>query len=267
MPQNKRIYLSSPHIGGTEQKYINEAFATNWIAPLGANVDGFKGSIASYCDVKHASALSSGTMAIHLELIILGVEYGDEVIASSFTFSATINPIVYLGAPPILIDSESETWNMSPELLENAIKDRLSKGKKPKAIIPVHLYGMPANMRKIMDLANLYDIPVIEDAAEALGSHYDGKQVGSFGNMGVLSFNGNKIITTAGEGALIFNNEELIAKARFLATQARDIATHYQHSQIGYNYRMSNVLVGIGRGQMRLSMSGYKQEEILFSFT
>ncbi len=252
LPQNKRIYLSSPHMGGTEQKYIKEAFDTNWIAPLGANVDAFEESLASYCGVKHAAALSSGTAAIHLALILSGVESGDEVIASSFTFSATINPIVYLGATPILIDSEPETWNMSPELLENAIKDRLSKGKKPKAIIPVHLYGMPANMEKIMEIADRYEIPVIEDAAEALGSRYKGKPVGSFGKMRVLSFNGNKIITTSGGGALISNDEEIIVKARFLATQARDNAPHYQHSHIGYNYRMSNVLAGIGRGQMEV---------------
>ena len=252
LPQNKRIYLSSPHMGGTEQKYIKEAFDTNWIAPLGANVDAFEASLARYCGVKHAAALSSGTAAIHLALILSGVESGDEVIASSFTFSATINPIVYLGATPILIDSEPGTWNMSPELLENAIKDRLSKGKKPKAIIPVHLYGMPADMEKIMEIADSYEIPVIGDAAEALGSRYNGKPVGSYGKMSILSFNGNKIITTSGGGALISNDEELIVKARFLATQARDKAPHYQHSQIGYNYRMSNVLAGIGRGQMEV---------------
>jgi dTDP-4-amino-4,6-dideoxygalactose transaminase len=239
-------------MGGTEIKYINEAFDTNWIAPLGANVDALEESLARYCNVKHAAALSSGTSAIHLALIILGVKYGDEVIASSFTFSATINPIVYLGATPILIDSEPGTWNMSPELLETAIKDRLLKGKKPKAIIPVHLYGMPADMKGIMEIANRYEIPVIEDAAEALGSRFNNQPVGSFGEMGVLSFNGNKIITTSGGGALISNNEEMIAKARFLSTQARDKAPHYQHSQIGYNYRMSNISAGIGRGQMEV---------------
>jgi dTDP-4-amino-4,6-dideoxygalactose transaminase len=249
---NKRIYLSSPHMGGTEQKYIKEAFDTNWIAPLGANVDAFEASLARYCDVKYAAALSSGTAAIHLALIILGVEQGDEVIASSFTFSATVNPIAYLKATPVLVDCEPETWNMEPELLENAIKDRITKGKRPKAIIPVHLYGMPANMGKIMDIANRYEIPVIEDAAEALGSRYNDKPAGSFGKMGILSFNGNKIITTSGGGALISNNEKLITKARFLATQARDNFPHYQHSQIGYNYRMSNILAGIGCGQMEV---------------
>jgi dTDP-4-amino-4,6-dideoxygalactose transaminase len=253
-------------MGGNEQKYINEAFDTNWIAPLGANVDAFEESLARYCDVKHAAVLSSGSAAIHLALIILGVEYGDEVIASSFTFSATINPIVYLGATPILIDSEPGTWNMSPELLEDAIKKRLSKGKKPKAIIPVHLYGMPADMRNIMEIANRYEIPVIEDAAEALGSRYDDKPVGSFGKMGVLSFNGNKIITTSGGGALISNDEDLIVKARFLATQAREIAPHYQHCHIGYNYRMSNVLAGIGRGQMEVIEERVRRRRDAFFF-
>jgi dTDP-4-amino-4,6-dideoxygalactose transaminase len=253
-------------MGGTEQKYIKEAFDTNWISPLGANVDAFEESLARYCEVKHAAALSSGTAAIHLALIILGVGYGDEVIASSFTFSATINPIVYLGAIPILVDSEPGTWNMSPDLLETAIKDRLSKGKRPKAIIPVHLYGMPADLRKIMEIANRYEIPVIEDAAESLGSRFDNKPVGSFGKMGVLSFNGNKIITTSGGGALISNDKEMISKARFLATQARDNAPHYQHSQIGYNYRMSNVLAGIGRGQMEVIDERVKRRRDIFFY-
>jgi dTDP-4-amino-4,6-dideoxygalactose transaminase len=247
-----KIWLSSPHMGGKEQKYIQEAFDTNWISPLGPNVDAFEVELARYTRVKHAAALSSGTAAIHLALILQGVERGDEVIVSSFTFSATINPIVYLGATPILVDSEPDTWNMSAELLEMAIKDRLSIGKRPKAIIPVHLYGMPANMKIIMQIANRYEIPVIEDAAEALGSRYDDNPVGSFGKIAVLSFNGNKIITTSGGGALISNDEELVTKARFLATQARDQAPHYQHSQIGYNYRMSNVLAGIGLGQMEV---------------
>ena len=222
------------------------------MAPLGPNVDNFEKLLAYYCSSKHAAALSSGTAAIHLALIILGVKPGDEVIASSFTFSATVNPIIYLGATPILVDSEPNTWNMDSELLNMAIKDRLEKGKKPKAIIPVHLYGMPANMIDIMGIADRYEIPVIEDAAEALGSRYFDKPVGSFGKMGVLSFNGNKIITTSGGGALISNDEELIVKARFLSTQARDKAPYYHHSQIGYNYRMSNILAGIGRGQMEV---------------
>jgi dTDP-4-amino-4,6-dideoxygalactose transaminase len=247
-----KIYLSSPHMGGGEQKYIKEAFDTNWVAPLGPNLNAFENTLAEFCGVKHAAVLSSGTAAIHLALIILGVERGDEVIASSFTFSATINPIVYLGATPVLVDSEPETWNMEPGLLEAAIKDRLKKGKKPKAIIPVHLYGMPASLDKIMEIANRYEIPLIEDAAEALGSRYLNKPVGSFGKLGILSFNGNKIITTSGGGALISNDEEIVAKTRFLSTQAREKAPYYQHSKIGYNYRMSNVLAGIGRGQMEV---------------
>lgn len=262
----KRIYLSSPHMGGAEQKYIKEAFDTNWVAPLGANVDAFEETLAHYFKVKQAAALSSGTAAIHLALIILGVKSGDEVISSSFTFSATVNPIVYQGATPVLIDSEQETWNMDPELLHRAIKDRIAKGKKPKAVIPVHLYGMPANMTEIMKIANRYEIPVIEDAAESMGSRYKGKPTGSFGKMSALSFNGNKIITTSGGGALLSNDEELIAKARFLATQARDKAPHYQHSQIGYNHRMSNVLAGIGRGQMEVIEDRVKKRRDNFLF-
>jgi len=248
----KRIYLSSPHMGGTEKKYIDEAFNTNWIAPLGPNVDAFEKSLANYCGIKNTVALSSGTAAIHLALIMLGVKPGDEIIASSFTFSATINPIVYTGAIPVLIDSEPQTWNMDPDLLEKAIIDRKKRDQSIKAIIVVHLYGMPAKMDRIMEIAGRYEIPVIEDAAEALGSKFRGIQVGTFGKMGVLSFNGNKIITTSGGGALISNYKELIDRARFLATQARDKAPHYQHSQIGYNYRMSNVLAGIGLGQMEV---------------
>ncbi|HOX75581.1 MAG TPA: aminotransferase class I/II-fold pyridoxal phosphate-dependent enzyme [Bacteroidales bacterium] len=250
----KRIYLSSPHMGGTEIKYVNDAFNTNWVAPLGPNVDAFEHSLADYCGIKHAAALSSGTAAIHLALIILGIKPGDEVIASSFTFSATVNPIVYTGAIPVLIDSEPHTWNMDPDLLEKAIIDRRSwnSGRKVKAIIVVHLYGMPANIERIMEIANKYEIPVIEDAAEALGSKFRGTQVGTFGKAGILSFNGNKIITTSGGGALISNDKEIIDRARFLATQARDKAPHYQHSHIGYNYRMSNVLAGIGLGQMEV---------------
>ena len=249
---SEKIWLSSPHMGETEIKYVHEAFDTNWIAPLGPNVDGFEKSLCSYTGAKAASVLSSGTAAIHLALIMLGVGPGDEVMASSFTFSATINPITYLGATPVLIDSEADTWNMSPELLEKAIKDRISKGKKPKALILVHLYGMPANMEAITEIAHRYEIPLIEDAAEALGSRYKNKALGTFGLMGVYSFNGNKIITTSGGGALVSNDEGYIQKSRFLATQARDQAPHYQHSETGYNYRMSNVLAGIGRGQMEV---------------
>lgn len=247
-----KIWLSSPHMGGTEQKYIHEAFDTNWIAPLGNNVNEFENALVQYTGAEHVAALSAGTAALHLALIILGIKPGDEVIASSFTFSATVNPIVYQGALPVLVDSEPETWNICPKALEEAIKDRLSKGKKPKAIIPVHLYGMPAKMDEIMGIANYYEIPVIEDAAEAIGSLYDGKAAGTFGIMGAISFNGNKIITTSCGGALISDQREMIERARFLSTQARDDAPHYQHSVVGYNYRMSNILAGIGRGQMEV---------------
>jgi dTDP-4-amino-4,6-dideoxygalactose transaminase len=247
---NPKLYLSSPHMGGDEIKFVNQAFDTNWIAPLGPNVDGFEADLCAYTGIKHAAALSSGTAAIHLALILLGVKAGDEVICSTFTFSASCNPIIYQGALPIFVDSESKTWNMSPEFLEAAIKDRIAKGKKPKAIILVHLYGMPAQMDELMTIANQYEIPVIEDAAEALGSTYKGKALGTFGTFGILSFNGNKIITTSGGGALLSDNKADIIHARKLATQARDAAPHYQHSEIGYNYRMSNVCAGIGRGQM-----------------
>jgi dTDP-4-amino-4,6-dideoxygalactose transaminase len=274
MTHNKRIYLSPPHMSGKEMKYIEEAFEQNWVAPLGPNVDAFEETLARYCGVGHAAALSSGTAAIHLALILLGVKNGDEVIASTFTFSATINPIVYQGATPVLIDSEPETWNMDPCLLEKAIISRMGNGKgrgsgivkKPKAIIVVHLYGMPASMEDIMAVAGRYDIPVIEDAAEALGSRYMDKSAGSFGKIAVLSFNGNKIITSSGGGALISDDEDLVVKARFLATQARDNAPHYQHSQIGYNYRMSNILAGIGRGQMEAMDQRVLQRRSNFDF-
>ncbi|WP_423149293.1 DegT/DnrJ/EryC1/StrS family aminotransferase [Rubrolithibacter danxiaensis] len=250
---NRKIWLSSPHMGGKEFNYVQNAFETNWIAPLGPNVDGFEQDLSSYLGNNiHVAALSSGTASLHLALIILGVQAGDEVICQSMTFSASANPIAYQGATPVFVDSEERTWNMSPEYLEIAIKDRLSHGKKPKAIIVVHLYGMPAQMDRIMEIATRYSIPVIEDAAEALGSTYKGKKLGTFGDMAILSFNGNKIITTSGGGALISKNEEWIQEARFLATQARDVAPHYQHSQIGYNYRMSNICAGIGRGQMEV---------------
>ena len=249
---NSRIWLSPPHMGGTELNYINDAFTTNWIAPLGPNVDAFEKDLSLYTNAKDTAVLVSGTAAIHLALIILGVKSGDEVICQSFTFSASANPIVYLGATPIFIDSEPDTWNMDPNLLDEAIKSRISKGKKPKAIIFVHLYGMPAKIEEIKSVADNYQIPLIEDAAEALGSRYKDQHVGVFGEIGILSFNGNKIITTSGGGALISNNEEFIKKARFLATQARDNAPHYEHSEIGFNYRMSNVIAGVGRGQMEV---------------
>lgn len=262
----QKIWLSSPHMSGQEMKYVNEAFETNWIAPLGPNVTGFENELADYLGINNVAALSSGTSAIHLALILLGVKAGDEVIASSFTFSATVNPIAYLGAVPVLIDSEEETWNMSPDLLEKAIIERIAKGKKPKAVIVVHLYGMPAKIVDLINIANKYEIPVIEDAAEALGSKYDGKACGTFGEIGILSFNGNKIITTSGGGALVSDNNDYIVKARFLATQARDKAPHYQHSQIGYNYRMSNVLAGIGRGQLEVIEERVEKRRSNFDF-
>jgi dTDP-4-amino-4,6-dideoxygalactose transaminase len=240
-------------MGGTEQKYVQEAFDTNWVAPLGPNVLGFEQAIETYLGsgVK-AAALSSGTAALHLGLILLNVKAGDEVICQSMTFSASANPIVYLGATPIFIDSEASTWNMCPDALEEAIKDRIQKGKKPKAIIAVHLYGMPYQVEAIRTIANHYEIPILEDSAEALGSSYKNQKCGTFGDISVLSFNGNKIITTSGGGALVTQQMEWKEKAVFLATQARDNAPHYQHSEIGYNYRMSNICAGIGRGQMEV---------------
>lgn len=238
-------------MGGMEQKFVKEAFDTNWIAPLGPNVNEFENSIQGYVnnDV-HVAALSSGTGAIHLALEILGVTLGDEVLCQSFTFSASANPIAYLGAIPVFIDSEKDTWNISPTLLREAIVDRIAKGKKPKAIVAVHLYGMPYKVDEINEVSREFNIPIVEDSAEALGSTYNGVKCGSFGDIGILSFNGNKIITTSGGGALITKKVEIKNRAIFLATQARDEAPHYEHSSIGFNYRMSNVLAGIGRGQM-----------------
>ncbi len=250
---NSKIWLSSPHMGGTELNYIHEAFAQNWVAPLGPNVDNFEEDLKKYLNQNVAiAALSSGTAALHLALIILGVKKEDEVICQSFTFSASANPICYLGAKPVFIDSESETWNMCPKALEEAIIDRMANGKKPKAIIVVHLYGMPAKMKEILEISNKYEIPLIEDAAEALGSTYKGQNCGTFGELSILSFNGNKIITTSGGGALVCKTKQEKDKAVFLSTQARDNAPHYQHSEIGYNYRMSNISAGIGRGQMEV---------------
>ena len=247
-----KIWLSKPHIGINEIKYINEAFYTNWIAPLGPNVNSFEEFLQIETKTKHAAVLSSGTSALHLALILLDVKSGDTVFCQSITFSASANPIAYQGAIPVFIDSDNDTWNMDPILLKAALEEANHKGVLPKAIIPVHLYGMPAKMDEILTIAKEYDVPVIEDAAEALGSSIKNKPCGSFGEFGVLSFNGNKIITTSGGGALISDNSEMIEKARFLASQARDEAPHYQHSQIGYNYRMSNVLAGIGRGQLEV---------------
>ena len=249
---NHRIWLSSPHMGVGEQQFVNEAFATNWVAPLGPNVDGFEHDLKQYLGGGTVAALSSGTAAIHLALILLDVQPGDVVICQSMTFSATANPIRYLGATPVFIDSEPDTWNMCPDSLEEAVKDLQAKGLRPKAMLPVHLYGMPAIMESIMEISLRYAIPVVEDAAEALGSSIGEKKCGTIGDFGILSFNGNKIITTSGGGALVSDNSHMIQKARFLATQARDPAPHYQHSHIGYNYRMSNVLAGIGRGQMQV---------------
>jgi dTDP-4-amino-4,6-dideoxygalactose transaminase len=262
----EKIWLSSPHMGGKEQGYVQEAFDTNWIAPLGPNVDGFEKELADFTGVDHVAALSSGTAAIHLALILLGVKAGDEVICQSFTFSASANPIVYQGATPVFVDSEKDTWNMCPIHLRAAITDRLAKGKKPKAIIPVHLYGMPAKMVDITAIADEFDIPVIEDAAEALGASFRGKACGTFGKLAILSFNGNKIITTSGGGALISYDEGLIKQARFLATQARDAAPHYEHSHIGYNYRMSNICAGIGRGQLQVLTERVKQRRANYTF-
>ncbi len=290
-------------MGDREFEYVKDAFDTNWIAPLGPHVNNFEKELAEYTNVSHVAALTSGTGALHLALILLGIKNGDEVICQSFTFSASANPIVYQGATPIFIDSEKDTWNMDPILLEDTIKDRIKKGKKPKAIIIVHLYGMPAKMEQILDISNKYQVPVIEDAAEALGSRYQLKikkeklkikneeeqrenqkteilnskfkilnsdnewqMCGSFGLMSLLSFNGNKIITTSGGGALLSNNEDYITKARFLATQARDDAPHYQHSHIGYNYRLSNVLAAIGRGQLTVLEERVKQRRSNFEF-
>lgn len=241
-------------MGGSEQKFVNQAFETNWIAPLGPNVDGFEKDIENYIgpNTYHVAALSSGTASIHIALELLGVSKGDEVLCQSFTFSASANPILYLGATPIFIDSENDTWNMCPELLELAIKDRLKKNVKPKAIVAVHLYGMPYKAKEINEIATKYNIPVIEDSAEALGSTYFNQACGTLSNIGIFSFNGNKIITTSGGGALITKDLKLKERAVFLATQARDDAPHYEHSSVGYNYRLSNVLAGIGRGQMEV---------------
>lgn len=250
---DKRIWLSLAEMGGEEQRFVQEAFDTNWVVPLGPNVNAFEGELKSFLrdEEKSVVALSAGTAALHLGLVMLGVGAGDEVICQSFTFSASANPIVYQGAKPVFVDSEPNTWNMCPKALREAIKGRISAtGKKPKAIIPVHLYGMPANMGAIMSIAEEYDIPILEDAAEAIGAEYKGVRCGTLGHFGALSFNGNKMITTSGGGALVCPNEESAQRVVFFATQARDNAPHYQHSHIGYNYRLSNVCAGIGRGQM-----------------
>lgn len=252
MINQPRILLSPPHMSGNEQKYINQAFETNWIAPLGPNVDAFEQELAQYVGSKGAAAISSGTAAIHLALELLGVGKNDRVFCSTFTFIASANPIIYQGAEPVFIDSEPETWNMSPVALEKALTDAKKEGKPPKAVIVVNLYGQSAKMDEIVSLCEAYKVPMIEDAAESLGSLYNGKKSGTFGKFGIYSFNGNKIITTSGGGMLVSDDEEALKRARFLATQARDPAPHYQHSQIGYNYRLSNILAGVGRAQLEV---------------
>lgn len=250
---NSKIWLSSPHMGGSEQRFVQEAFDANWVAPLGPNVDGLEKDLEEYLsNQSHVGVLSSGTAALHLGLIILGVKSGDEVICQSMTFSASANPILYLSAIPVFIDSEIDTWNLCPVALEEAIIDRNAKGKKTKAIIAVHLYGVPYKIDEVRTVADKYGIPILEDSAEALGSSYKGQKCGTFGDIGVISFNGNKIITTSGGGAIVMPTAALRDRAVFYATQSRDNAPHYQHSEIGYNYRMSNICAGIGRGQMEV---------------
>lgn len=252
LAEPKFIYLSPPHMSGTEQQYIHEAFATNWIAPLGPHVDAFEKEMAAYAGVKDAVAVSSGTAAIHLALRLLRVKKGDFVFCSSLTFVASANPILYVGAEPVFIDSEFDTWNMSPQALQRALEKANEEGNLPKAVIVVHLYGQSAKMEEIIVLCNQYEVPIIEDSAESLGSSYKGKKSGSFGKFGIYSFNGNKIITTSGGGMLVSDDEEVLRRARFLATQARDAAPHYQHSDMGYNYRLSNLLAGVGRAQLEV---------------
>ena len=262
---NKRIYLCLAHMSeaGLEQKYIKEAFDTNWVVPLGPNVNGFEKDLEAFCgEDKRVVALSAGTAAVHLALIACGVGPGDEVIVQSFTFCASSHPITYLGATPVFVDSERDTWNMDPDLLEEAIKDRIAKtGKKPKAIVPVALYGMPYQIDRIMEIANRYEIPVIEDAAEGFGSKYKGQMLGTFGKYGVLSFNGNKMITTSGGGALITSDENAWREIMMYATQYRESYPYYQHEKIGYNYRMSNICAGIGRGQMTVADDHIKHHQ------
>ncbi|SEI92144.1 dTDP-4-amino-4,6-dideoxygalactose transaminase [Bhargavaea ginsengi] len=259
-----RIFLSAPHMSGNEQKYINEAFETNWIAPLGPNVNAFEEELATYAGTEGAAALSSGTAAIHLALDLLGVGKGDVVFCSSLTFIASANPIVYLGAEPVFIDSEPETWNMSPVALENAFKETKAAGKLPKAVVVVNLYGQSAKMDELIEICDRYGVPVVEDAAESLGSTYKDKKSGTFGKFGVYSFNGNKIITTSGGGMLVSNDTEELKRARFLATQARDQAKHYQHSVVGYNYRLSNILAGVGRAQLEVLDKRVEEKRAVF---
>ena len=262
----KRIWLSPPHQSGKEMEYIQDALVSNYLAPLGPYVDAFEQNLTSYVGVGHAAALSSGTAALHLALILLGIGPGDIVICPAFTFAASANPILYQKAIPVFIDSEELTWNICPDALEKAIKYFIKKGKKPKAIIGVHIYGMPVQLNEVLTLCKKYEIPFIEDSAEALGSSYQGKKLGSFGQMGILSFNGNKIITTSGGGALLSNDGNLIKKARFLASQAKDEAPHYQHSEIGYNYRLSNISAAIGMAQLEVIEERVKSRRANFDF-
>lgn len=263
---NSKIWLSSPHMGDSEMAYVNEAFDTNWIAPVGPHLNRFEEKISDISNGYSVAALSSGTAAIHLALVLLGVSDGDEVLCSSFTFSASANPIVYQRSKPIFIDSEYDTWNMCPNKLEEAIQSRLKEGVKPKAIIVVHLYGMPAKMNEIKAVANKFEIPVVEDAAEGLGSTYFEQPLGTLSDIGIFSFNGNKIITTSSGGALISSNNEYVKKAKFLSTQARDDAPHYEHSNIGFNYRLSNVCAAIGLGQLEVLHERVKQRRNNYSF-
>ena len=263
--QKKRIWLSTPHMGGSEQKYVNEAFDANWVAPSGPNLNRFEESLTDYFGVNASCALSSGTAALHLALINAGVQKDDYVLCQSMTFIGSANPILYLGAHPVFIDSEKDTYNMDPDLARKAIEDIIkTKKKKPAAIIPVHLYGMPAKMAELEEISMEFDVPLIEDAAEAAGSKYLGKACGSFGRMSVLSFNGNKIITSSGGGALLSNDQYMVDRTRFLSTQAKDNAPHYEHSTVGYNYRMSNISAGIGLGQMEVLDDRVKGRRAIF---
>ena len=266
MIKNEKIWLSSPHISTNEQEYVNEAFKSNWIAPVGPHIDSFEKNLSEISNNYHVAALNSGTAAIHLALLVLGVKRNDNVICSSFTFAASTNPIIYVGAQPVLIDSEKETWNMCPVLLENAILELSSINKKPKAIILVHLYGFPAKLNEIISISKKYKIPIIEDAAEAIGSTFNNKPLGTFGDLGIFSFNGNKIITTSSGGALISKNIDFIKKAKFLATQAREDYPHYEHKEIGYNYRMSNVCAAIGLGQLEVLEKRVKKRRYIYEY-
>lgn len=264
MTRQKRIFLASPHMGGLETYFINEAFSSNWIAPLGPNVDAFERELAEYVGIKSAAALSSGTAAIHMALKSLGVGRGDVVFCSDLTFSGSCNPIIYQNAEPVFIDSEPQSWNMSPVALETAMEDYADRGRLPKAVIVVDLYGQSADMDQIRNICRRYSVPIVEDAAEALAATYKGRHCGTMGDIGVYSFNGNKIITTSGGGMLVSDDEKAVSKVRFWATQARDSARHYQHSELGYNYRISNVLAGIGRGQLRVLEQRLKEKKNIY---